>query len=192
MKNDLTTGAWQLNIGCPISITLLSTSDVLQLLILSFCQDDQVPNATYYDQFTTRVEIARQAEVCYYTPDLLDTKCVELSCNEYDTLTPAEQKNIREAVEQEYLACLFINNSNQKLHSQLKKDVANNYSKGNMEAYPSDIHKALTLMNEYKPLKLDVAPVPAQGTALPLLVVKAKGRKLPAEPSTLATLTGGQ
>jgi hypothetical protein len=28
MKNDLTTGAWQHDIGCPISITLLSTSDV--------------------------------------------------------------------------------------------------------------------------------------------------------------------
>ncbi len=27
MKNDLTTRAWQHNIGCPISITLLSTSD---------------------------------------------------------------------------------------------------------------------------------------------------------------------
>jgi hypothetical protein len=27
MKNDLTTGAWQQDIGCPISITLLSTSD---------------------------------------------------------------------------------------------------------------------------------------------------------------------
>jgi hypothetical protein len=29
MKNDLTTGAWQHDIGCPISITLLSTSDAL-------------------------------------------------------------------------------------------------------------------------------------------------------------------
>jgi hypothetical protein len=27
MKNDLTTGAWQHDIGCPISIILLSTSD---------------------------------------------------------------------------------------------------------------------------------------------------------------------
>jgi hypothetical protein len=27
MKNDLTTWAWQHDIGCPISITLLSTSD---------------------------------------------------------------------------------------------------------------------------------------------------------------------
>jgi hypothetical protein len=30
MKNDLTTGAWQHDIGCPISITLLSTSDVVK------------------------------------------------------------------------------------------------------------------------------------------------------------------
>ncbi len=32
MKNDLTTGAWQHDIGCPISITLLSTSDVCCLI----------------------------------------------------------------------------------------------------------------------------------------------------------------
>jgi hypothetical protein len=51
------------------------------------------------------------------------------------------------------------------LHSQLKKDVAKDYSKGNIEVYPTDIHKALTLMNEYKPLKLDAPTVPAQGTA---------------------------
>jgi hypothetical protein len=35
-------------------------------------------------------------------------------------------------MEQEYLAYLFINNSNQKLHPQLKKDVANDYFKGNI------------------------------------------------------------
>jgi hypothetical protein len=85
-KNDLTAKAWLHDIGCPISIVLLSTSD--------------------------------------------------------------EAKNLREVVKQEYLEYLCINNSNQKLHSQLKKDIANNYSKGNMEAYPSDIHKALTLMNK--------------------------------------------
>jgi hypothetical protein len=31
MKNDLTTGAWQHDIECPISITFLSTSDVVVL-----------------------------------------------------------------------------------------------------------------------------------------------------------------
>jgi hypothetical protein len=78
------------------------------------------------------------------------------------------------------------------MHSQLKKDVANDYLKGNIEAHSLKIHKALILMNEYKPLKLDVAPVPVQGWLLPLLVVKAKRRKLPVEPSTLATPNGRQ
>jgi hypothetical protein len=47
----------------------------------------------------------------------------------------------------------------------LKKDVANDFSKGSTDAYPTNIHKALTLMNEYKPLKLDAPTLPAQGTA---------------------------
>ncbi len=100
-----------------------------------------------------------------------------LSYTEYETLTPAKQKNIRDVVEQEYLAYLFINNSNQRLHSQPKKDVANNYLKRNIEVYPSDIYKALTLMNEYKPLKLDVAPVPTQGMAFATASRKGKGKK---------------
>jgi hypothetical protein len=70
-----------------------------QLSILSFRQDNQVPNATYYDRFTTSVEVAYQVGVCYYTPDLLDTKCVELSYNEYEILKPAKQKNVRDVVE---------------------------------------------------------------------------------------------
>ena len=53
------------------------------------------------------------------------------------------QKRIIEQVEQEYLAYVFITNSSNKLHSQLKKDVANDYSKGNMDAYPTDIHRRL-------------------------------------------------
>ncbi len=120
--------------------------------------------------------VAPQAGVCYYPPDLLDTKCVELSCTKYDTLTPAKQKNVRDVVEQEYLAYLFINNSKQKLHSQPKK-VANDYSKGNKETYPSDIHKALTHMNEYKSLKLDVALMPTQGVAFTTTSCKGKGKK---------------
>ncbi len=148
-----------------------------QLSILSFFQDNQVPNATYYNWFTTRVEGDHQTGVCYSTPDLLDTKCMELSHNEYKTIKPPEQKNVWDIVGQEYLAYLFINNSNQNVHSQLKKDVAKNYLKGNIEAHPSNIHKALTLMNEYKPLKLDVAPVPAQGTAFATTSCKGKGKK---------------
>ncbi len=148
-----------------------------QLSILSFCQDDQIGNAIYYDWFTTRVEVAHQAGVCYHSPDLLEDKAAELKMAAYDMLSPAEKKMVVDVVKQEYLAYLFINNSNAKMHSQLKKDIANDYSKGNTDAYPKDIHKALTLMNEYKPLKLDAQVVPAQGTAFVTGSQGGKGRK---------------
>jgi hypothetical protein len=111
------------------------------------------------------VEVARQAGVCYYSPDLLEDKATQLKMGGYDTLSDTDKKKVIDSIEQEYLAYLFLKNSNAKMHSQLKKDVANDYSKGNIDAYPNDIHKALTLMNEYKPLKLDTPVVPAQGTA---------------------------
>jgi hypothetical protein len=106
-----------------------------QLPILLFCQDDQIGNATYYDWFTTRVEVACHAGVCYcyHSPDLLEDKAAELKIMAYDTLSPAKKKMVVDDVKQEYLAYLFINNSNAKMHSQLKKDVANDYSKGNMD-----------------------------------------------------------
>jgi hypothetical protein len=136
-----------------------------QLIILQFSQEDQVSNAMYYNQFTTRVEVACQAGVCYQTPDLLQDKSVQLKMGDYVSLSAPDKKSIIDVVEQEYLAYLFINNSNAKLHSQLKKDIVNDYSKGNPEAYPNDIHMALTLMNKYQPLKVESSDIPSQGTA---------------------------
>jgi hypothetical protein len=49
-----------------------------QLSILQFRQDDQSGNAAYYDRFTTRVEVACQAGVCYYSQDLLEDKTTQL------------------------------------------------------------------------------------------------------------------
>jgi hypothetical protein len=145
-----------------------------QLLILQFRQDDQSGNAVYYDRFTTRVEVARQAGVCYYSPDLLEDNTTQLKLGSYDTLSDDDKEKDIDSIEQEYLSYLFLNNSNAKMHSQLKKDVANDYSKGNTDAYPNDIHKALTLMNKCKPLKLDTLAIPVQGTAF---VTKDQGGK---------------
>jgi hypothetical protein len=146
-----------------------------QLSILSFCQDDHLGNVVYYDCFTTRVKVARQAGVCYYSPALLEDKATLLKLGDFDKLSSPNKKKIIDQVKQEYLAYLFLNNSNAKMHTQLKnKDVANDYSKENTNAYPNDIHKALTLMNKYKPPKLDTPTIPAQGTAF---VTGAKGKK---------------
>ncbi len=115
--------------------------------------------------------------MCYHSLDLHEDKAAQLKMGAFDTLLPTNKKMVVDIVKQEYLAYLFINNSNVKMHSQLKKEVANNYSKGNMDAYPKDIHKALTLMNKYKVLKLDAQVVPAQGTAFVTGGQEGKGRK---------------
>jgi hypothetical protein len=91
--------------------------------ILSFRQEDHMSDVASYDRFTTRVKVARQAGVCYYTPALLEAKATQLKVGDYDTLADDQQKKIREQFEQEYLASLFLNNSSAKLHTQLKKDV---------------------------------------------------------------------
>ncbi len=96
-----------------------------QLSILLFHQDDQIGNAIYYDWFATRVEVARQAGVCHHSPDLLEDKAAQLKMGAFDNQPPTDKKTVVDFVEQEYLAYLFINNSNVKMHSQLKKDVAN-------------------------------------------------------------------
>jgi hypothetical protein len=146
-----------------------------QLSILLFCQDNQVGNAVNYDCFTTRVEVACQAGVCYYSPELLEDKAAQTKMGNYDTLSDTDKKKAIKTIEQEYLAYLFLHNSNGKMHSQLKKDVANDYSKGNTNAYPTDIHKASILMNKYKSLKLDTQVIPAQGTAF--VTVDQGGKK---------------
>jgi hypothetical protein len=75
-----------------------------QLSILLFRQDDHLGNAAYYDCFTTRMEVARQAGVCYYSPALLEDKATQLKLGDYDKLLEDEQKKVINQVEQEYLA----------------------------------------------------------------------------------------
>ena len=65
-----------------------------QLSILSFRQDDHLGNAAYYDRFTTRVEVARQAGVCYYSPALLEDKATQLKLGDYDTLASDVKKKV--------------------------------------------------------------------------------------------------
>ena len=77
-----------------------------------------------------------------------------------------KEGKVKDDVKQAYLAYLFFINSNDKMHSQLKKTVANDHAKGDGEAFPSSCHAALTLMNDFKPLVVEAtASVASQGTA---------------------------
>ena len=116
---------------------------------------------------------------------MLEDKATQFKMGNYNILSDPDKKKVINSVEKEYLAYLFLTNSNVMLHGQLKKDVANYYSKGNTDTYLIDIYTALTLMNEYKPLKLDTPTIPAQCTAF---ITGAKGNEK--NGSTKAATTG--
>jgi hypothetical protein len=113
------------------------------------------------------VDVAEHFGVSFDNPDLWDWKPQELYSTDYELLLDTmKEAKVKEDVKQVFLAYLFFINSNNKKHSQLNKTVANDHAKGNVEAYPSSCHAALTLMNNFKPLVIKgAAPVATQGTA---------------------------
>ncbi len=136
-------------------------------LLLAYRQDDGVTNAVYYNQFKTRVDVAEHIGVSFDNPALWECKSQELFRVSYDLLSDAiKEDKVKEDVKQAFLAYLFFGNSNNKKHSQLKKTVANDHAKGDVDAFPSSCYAALMLMNDFKSLVIKgTAPVAAQGTA---------------------------
>jgi hypothetical protein len=47
--------------------------------------------------------------VCYYSPELLKDKAVQLKMGDYDTLSDTNKMKAIETIEQKYLAYLFLN-----------------------------------------------------------------------------------
>ncbi len=85
-------------------------------------------------------------DVSFDNPVLWEWKSQELYSTDYELLSnPVKEATIKENVKQAFLAYLFCINSNDEKHSQLKKTVANDHAKGDIEAYPSSCHAALTL-----------------------------------------------
>jgi hypothetical protein len=50
----------------------------------------------------------------------LEDKAAQTKMGNYDTLSDTDKKKMIKTIEQEYLAYLFLHNSNGKMHSQLK------------------------------------------------------------------------
>jgi hypothetical protein len=134
-------------------------------LLLAYRQDDGVTNVAYYNRFKTRVDVTEHIDVSFNNPVLWERKSQEIFNISYDLLSVAIKKDKdKEDVKQAFLAYLFFSNSNDEKHSQLKKTVANDHAKGDVETFPSSCHAALTLMNTFKPLVIKgTAPVAAHG-----------------------------
>ncbi len=145
-------------------------------------------NVAYYDRFKTRVDVSEHIGVSFdnpLNPVLWDQKSQELYSTDYELLSDAvKEAKVKEDVNQAFLAYLFFINSNDKKHIQLKMTVVNNHIKGNVEAYPSSCHAALTFMNNFKPLVIKgAALVAAQGKAF----AQKQKQKVAGTPATECT-----
>jgi hypothetical protein len=110
-----------------------------------YWQDDGVTNVVYYDRFKTRVDDAEYIGISFDNPVLWDWNYQELYSTDYELLSDTvKEAKVKEDVKQAFMAYLFFINSNDKKHSLLKKTMANNHAKGNIEAYPSSCHAALS------------------------------------------------
>ena len=118
-------------------------------LLLPYHQDNGVTNAAYDIRFKRRVDVAEHIGVSFDNPVLWEWKSQELFSVSYDSLSDAiKEAKVKEDVKQAFLAYLFFSNSNNNKHSQLKKTVANDHAKGDIEAFPSSCHAAFMLMND--------------------------------------------
>jgi len=66
--------------------------------------------------------VARQAGVCYYSPNLLEDKATQLKVGGYDILSHTDKKKVINSIKQHVV-------TGKAGHAE--KDVANDYSKGN-------------------------------------------------------------
>jgi hypothetical protein len=80
--------------------------NLLSKLIENFAlnQSDNQRKMTHYDQSTTRVEVARQAGVCYHSPDLLHDKTTQPKMGNPNSPSSANKKSVVDVFEQECLA----------------------------------------------------------------------------------------
>ncbi len=149
-------------------------------------QEDQVSKTAHYGHSTTRVEIACQAGVCYHSSDLLHEKTTRLRIGDQESISSTGKKLVVDAAEQECLAQsksvlqgVQMDNSDVFPSSEMSytnfeaceedrkasdKEVSND-SKESTEVYLSKTHKAQTLLNECKPIKLGVSAVAVQDKA---------------------------
>jgi hypothetical protein len=77
-------------------------------LLLAYWQDDGVTNAVYYDQFKTRVDVAKRIGVSSDNPVLWDWKSQELYSTDYELLLDTmKEAKVMKDVKQAFLAYLF-------------------------------------------------------------------------------------
>ena len=151
-----------------------------------FKQEVGMSTNTYYEKFANRMAIYERVGGVCHTPELLALETEGLyKGQDYDKLTPEEQLKVRAVAREKFCACLFLDRSDNKEHEQLKDSIKNDYSRGDVKAFPTSITTAMQLMADFQKVNPEKGIVAAQGTAFAgagtIKGGKNKSKRLPNE-----------
>jgi hypothetical protein len=106
-----------------------------EMALYSFRQETMT-NAQWYERFNMKVDVANAIGITQQHQVLLEYVSQETYTQAFDTLTPDQQKAIRNDAEERYLAYTFLRQSG-KQHATLNTDLQNDFMTGDNQ-YPKD------------------------------------------------------
>jgi hypothetical protein len=119
--------------------------------LMSFRQNN-LSILNYYDQFQSKIKIARALNSFNASPALYENDAQRLHSKGFFDLTPKEMADIREVSEERYLGYHFIRNSGPK-HSRYRTDRSNQFAQGRNN-YPMTLQEERRKCNSGFPTKL--------------------------------------
>jgi hypothetical protein len=98
------------------------------MAVRSFKQGN-LSNTQYFEKFNTRYDVAKSVGVEFVYASLWEYCAKDVHKSSYDSLTSAEQREVREDAEEQYISYILIHNSS-NLHELLRTDLLKEFSQG--------------------------------------------------------------
>ncbi len=135
------------------------------LSVLLMKQQQNMPNAQWYKQFCTRVDVAEWMGVAFDSFKCLWDYCIQQrNWNDYDTPTADEQAEIQSESKEHLFAYLMIKNSSSTTnHDTIQSNFLEAYI-AKRDEYPVDRSEAVAILKKYYKKKPNVQAT-SEGTA---------------------------
>jgi uncharacterized membrane-anchored protein YhcB (DUF1043 family) len=119
--------------------------------LMNMVQGDHQSNDAYRLRFENQANVVESMGGQLYRGPTLDIISQKKYNTDYANLTnDADKATTIEMATEMWKATLFITNSNQNRFDQLKKELHNNYIRGDENSYPSTLNEAYTRLNQHR------------------------------------------
>lgn len=118
--------------------------------LMNMVQNENQSNDSYHLKFENQANVIENMGGQLYRNATLTIVSKDLYSEEYSKLDSSQQAAARKAATELWKASLFIANSNPVKFDQLKKELHNDYIRGDKQSYPSTFTDAYNRLNQHK------------------------------------------